>query len=326
MKKAIFSFAMILVTLTGFSQLTLPQVGLPVEVDALKNCVINSVVHTQPQISVSRTGVERVTFRTLTPGVTAYGLNFIHSYLHEYGHDFVSATNGTYIFFKPSIKFNQNGKDYHIAAQELNVYQEATGRWVFKVKSYTKSFRLRAGRVWKDYSDEQLAALAGVTVEQLHERLSSYYYGFERNPATHMTNTFALVEQSGNSYTAKLYVNLVETPVSAYNQKFTSYNKKNSISKFQWLTYNDCTAATASPSVGYSAGNFGLCAINVTSPTTPFTPTFDLTREYATLEGQFVESAGGGKEYITHCYFVVKGCDIDDPCGQAQRLPRKPVQ
>jgi hypothetical protein len=140
-----------------------------------------------------------------------------------------------------------------------------------------------------------------------------------------MTNTFALISESGGAFTAKLYINLVETPVSAYNQKFTHYGKKNSIREFRWLEYNSCTALNSSPSAGYSAGSFGLCSNTIANPTQAFTPNFDPSRKYATLEGQFVENAGGGKEYITHCHWVVQGCDEDDPCGQAQRLPRKPV-
>jgi len=305
MKKAIFSFAIILVTLTGYSQLTLPQVGLPVEVDALKNCVINSVVHTQPQISVSRTGVERVTFRTLTPGVTAYGLNFIHSYLHDYGHDFVSATNGTYIFFKPSIKFNQNGKDYHIAAQELNVYQEVTGRWVFKIKTYTKSFRLRAGRAWKDYTDEQLATLAGITVEQLHERCASYYYGFDRNPATTLTSAFVTVNQiTDGTFNATLWVNLQE--VNGASNRLASND-------VIWRFYNDC------------GGQWGQCDQRFVGSGTQAThQTFPLdnTKTHIAIEC----AIGDPKRVDFRGYYIVKGCDIDDPCGQAQRLPRKPVQ
>lgn len=61
-----------------------------------------------------------------------------------------------------------------------------------------------------------------------------------------------------------------------------------------------------------------------------FTPTFDLSRQYATLDSQFVEIADGGKEFITHCYFNLASYGAaypegDDPCGRSQRLPRKKV-
>jgi hypothetical protein len=335
--KNLFSLFLILFSIAcGAQTITLSDVGLPPELSVYQNAVITSkqvnlVTFTPVTNRTTGERTVRASFTKQSPGFTGYALNFIHAYIHEFDYAYSGkSSTGWDIFRKPQITFTLNGKTHVIDPSTMLVKTDAAGLTTFKIVTETSNYVTRINRQPVTYTADQVASMLNITKQVLWERDADYFFATNRNPETHICNTFALVNESSGTYTATLYVNLTKTPMSAYNQKFTSYGVKNTMSKFQWLVYNDCTASTASASAGFAAGNSGLCSIAVQPNTTPFTPTYDLSRQFATLEGQFVEQAGGGKEYITHCYFNIKGCGVDDPegddpCGQSQRLPRRKV-
>ena len=310
------------------NQLTMQDLGLPEDALELSNAVITKVTHTSPRLSTTITGDVKISFAKNSPGFTAYGLNFLHSYVHEMDFKFIGLENNTLKFYKNPIEFTLNGVTHKISAQELHIYIDSNNHWVFKVKTYAESYKILFRRKFTDFTAEQLAVMANITVDELYERLSSYYYGEDRNPDTHITNVFVKVNKTEDDvFTGQTYLNL--NPItSGYGRYITSYNTSGASYVVRWKLYNGCTAETAI-SGGYEKGNFGLCELRQSGAYTEVNPqkfNWDTTKEYITVECQIEELPAQGKNFTTSGYWVVQGCDSDDPCGSAQRLPRKPVQ
>lgn len=307
--------------------LSMTELGLPEAASAISSCVIGSCRHTSPRLSTTLIGGVRLTFNTTTPVFTGYGLNFLSAYIHEFDHKFIGNEGGIMKFYKAPIVFTFNGTTHTVPAQELHIFRESTGRWVFKVKTYTETFKILYKRKFTDFTAEQLASIGGIGVDELYESLASFYYGVDRNPDTHMTSVFVKVNKNEqDAFTAQTYVNL-QPITSGYGTKVTSYNKTGASYVVRWKLYNGCTAQNAT-SGGYEAGNFGLCELRQSGAYTEMNPqtfTWDASREYAVVECQIEELPAQGKNFTTSGYYTILGSDEDDPVGQSFRLPRKPV-
>jgi len=304
------------------------DLGLPEAASVLSSCVIKSTKHTKPKLVSTLTGGVKLTFESTTPVFTGYGLNFLSNYVHEFNHEFIASEGGVLKFYKAPITFTFNGTTHNIPAQELHIFRESSGRWVFKVKTYNETYRILFRRKFTDYSADQLATIAGITVDELYEKLASFYYGIDRNPDTHITNVFVKVYNDNlDTFTAKTFVNLVPI-TSGYGTKITSYDKTGASYIVRWKLYNGCTAQDAI-SGGYEAGNFGLCEMRQGAAYTEGNPQvfeWDDTREFAVVECQMEELPAQGKNFTSSGYWTIIGADEDDPEGQSFRLPRRPVQ
>jgi hypothetical protein len=300
MKKAIFSFALILVTLTGFSQLTLDQVGLPPDVIAYANAVIssqqtNTAVFTPVTNNTTGQKTVRVTFRRTNRPMTAQGLNFIHGYVHENGHSYegISST-GWSIFRRQSPN-----------PQTLMIKRDAGGLVTFKIYTEVSSYTTFINGQRVTYTADQVAAMANISKQVLWERDADYYFATDANPATTLTSAFVTVNQlSADTYNATLWVNL---------QKVNGISNRLASNDVIWRFYNDC------------GGQWGQCDqrfVGAGNHALPQSFPIDASKQRIAIEC----AIGDPKRVDFRGYYTVKGCDEDDPCGQAQRLPRKPVQ
>lgn len=311
-----------LLPLLVFGQLTMNDIGLPDALSPMQNVVITS-----SRINNITVSGGRVVTKSTTPGFTAYALNYIQAKIHEESFRYVGEVSGVQYFQKDPITFSVNGTTYNIDGQTMTIARDLSNKWTIRLIPQTSSYRLLVSRKWVTYTADELAALAGITKEQLWGRDADVYNAEERNPQTHITSVFVKVAKAGTGYTAQTYVNLM--PATSYGNKITSYNKSGVGYIVRWKLYNGCTAANAI-SGGYEKGNFGLCEMRGPLPSgsenTAQTFAYDTSREYVTIECQLEELPAQGKNFSTSGYYVVQGCDIDDPCGPALRLPRKPVQ
>lgn len=302
--------------LATYAQPTYADLGLPDEVKPMENCVIQSAETYTMDVSRTLTGLKLVRKKT-TPGFTAYCLNFLHDKIHEEGFEFQGVTGGTYKFFKPSVQFSLG----YVPAQSMEVHQDLNGRWVIKLKPYTMTYRLIVSAKWVTYTAEQLAALGGITVDQLWEQDADYYYGYDKNPATHITSWFMTVAlKSGNTFTSDLWINFKPAKSINYASMVTCYGQTGKTYGIRWATYNDCTGSM-----------FGKCsAVGPISPSDPraweYRANYDPTQKYAVIQCLAVETPDDGKRMSTEGYYTIVGCDSDDPCGPSRRLPRTPVQ
>lgn len=310
------------------STLPLPDIGLPAQAELMRNSVITSKVVNTLGIRTSLTGAQSIRVITQQPGFTEYGLNFLHAYTHEFDFDYSGTVNGVHTWFKPVITFTLSGKEYRIDAQRLDVWQEPSGRWVYKLLTYSSEYRVSVNRRVVTYTAEQMAAIGKVSLDQLYEMDADYFYGYDRDPATHITSVFVTVSSDGSSYRAQTWVNLKPVESQRYGSLVSSYGMTGSSYVVRWKKYNGCTALTAI-SGGTEKGNFGLCELRGPlaqgSEVNEQHFAFDSSQEYAVVECQIEERQANGKNATFSGYWTYKGCDIDDPCGPARRLPRKPV-
>jgi hypothetical protein len=314
---------LLLLPITIWAQ-SVTDFGLPLALDEVKHVVLTS-----QRVNTMRISSGKLITSTTTPGFSAYALNYLHGQIHENGYVFQGKqSDGTLLFTKAAIDFTYNGVAYHIDPSTMRMTRDAQGLWTIAIRAETSSYKLLVNRKWVTYTAAQLAAIGGITVDQLWNRDIDYYYGSARNPQTHITSVFVLVNRTApNTFTAQTYVNMLPM-TSGYGNLVTSYNKTGVSYVVRWKLYNDCTATNAT-SGGYEAGNFGLCELRqgaAYSEVNAQTFSWDSSREYVTIECQIEETPAQGKNFTTSGYWVVQGCDADDPCGRAWRLPRKPVQ
>jgi hypothetical protein len=170
------------------------------------------------------------------------------------------------------------------------------------------------------YTAQELADLSGITLDKLYEMDADYFYGADKNPSTHITSWFmTLTNSSGNTFESELWINFKPAKSINYASMVTSYGQVGKSYQLRWTTYNGCTGFGGACT---SAGPY--------SPTDPkawkYQSVYDAERPYAVIECKAVELPDDGKNASTSGYFTIVGCDTDDPCGPARRLPRSPVQ
>jgi hypothetical protein len=293
---------LLIAPLFAFAQsLQLSDIGLPQDCEVVKDVVITS-----SKINTITIRSGRVATNTTRPTITGYALNFIHSKIHEDGFVYQGKMpDGGLLFTKAPITFTRNGQTFNIDGSSMQVYRDLQGLWTILMIPQTSSYRLLVNRRWITYTADQLAASAGITKEQLWSMDADFYYASERNPATTLTSAFVQVNRINEStFNATLYINL--QPVNGASNLL---NNNDVI----WRFYNDCD------------GQHGQCeqrAVGAGNQSLPQSFTFDYSKEYITIEC----AIGDPKRVDFRGYYLVQGCDEDDPCGPAQRLPRKPAQ
>lgn len=283
MKYAVFFIALVLSLTAPAQNLTLFDIGLPEDLSVVS---YNAITSSETASASIRNG--RVTFPVKTLATTGYSLNFFQDKIYE--EDFEYA--GDLVFIKPVKTWTVNGVSYSSPAQKLTITKESTGRWIYKLTTYSETYRVSVNGRIRTVPVTEIALTAGISVDQVHDLLSQKFYAF---PTTAISSVFIIVDQQNGGYIAKAYENL-RPAANTYS--------------VNWIFYNGCT------------GNLGECNRYIGSVppggSSPQTYIFDLSADYAV-----VECAISGKSFTDSGYYTVKGCDIDDPCGKAFRLPRK---
>ncbi len=286
--------------------------GLPQElIDILKDRVITQRISRAPQIYDTwiRTGTvpalrkeTRVRQSSRTSSLNGYALNWMHSQVHENDFVYLGEQSGVHAFRKESVAFSLYGKEHYVPSQ--NIFVDQNGKIDIASESTGYSYVTNRKRV--EFSAEEVAAMAGVSVDTLYDWDIDTLVTAERNTSTHICNAFVKVSDFETGLIAELFVNGNPTAPNQYGQLTTMQGTRTSL-RVNIVTYNDCDASNADGSAGYEAGNFGTCSIakNV-DPTEPFTPSVDISREHAVVEYRFCEQPETGKEWRHHGYFNVK--------------------
>lgn len=306
--KHIFLLACLCLSMAAPAQLTMADIGLPDDMLAFQHTVITSGRVVTPAIVNGK-----VVFNTTNTTTSTYGLNFLHGKIHEEDFVYAGQSAGTYLFSKPAVTFTVNGQVHTVDGQLLQVWKDAAGLYSFRLIPRTSTYTLRNGLRWVKYSADQLAALAGITKEDLWAKESDYFFGVDRNPANHITSLFAVIEQAGsNQFKGQLYLNL-QKHSGGYGNYTTCYNKSGVSYVVKWKIHNGC-AGPCWQSTNLPAGS----EQNVQAFA------WDTSKEYVVIELEIEDTPGQSKQFPVHSYWTIKGCDVDDPCGLAHRLPRKP--
>ena len=230
-----------------------------------------------------------------------YGLNAIHALIHEHNFEYQGqAETGEHLFFKDEVNFTLNNQTYHIPSAMKMLTITDTGATLETMSDPTQyTFK------GKSYTEEEVAALCGLTEAQFNQEIYDRWNAINQDQSTHITSTFAIVREVDGGHVTDLYVNEDAIDPATYGQKFTHYGKKTGV-KLNYVMYNSCTPENADASAGYEKGNMGTCAIvKGHAFTAPVAYAFDLTREYAVLEARVCEQPETGKEYRTHGYFDI---------------------
>lgn len=322
MKK--FLTLLFLLPLLVFGQLTMSELGLPEEALTYSNSVIQSCEFNLPKVVpvTNRTTGARtyiVQWTKSRPGFTGYALNFIHGYVHDFSHEYVGMVGGWHTFHKAGFKFTTGGVEYTIDPQYLYIKKDSAGLTTFKLVTETSTYYSIVDRKSKAFTADEVAGYAKVSKQVLWERDADYWYAQDRNPSTHITSAFTTVDYSNGQFTGKFYVNLQEY-VSGYGSKITCYNKSGASFIHRWKLYNSCTKANATNG-GSEAGSAGMCEVRVVNSQSfsPQTFTWDASREFIVVEFEVEEYPAQGKNSLFESYYILQGCDEDDPCGPARR-------
>jgi hypothetical protein len=284
MKTVIFTLLMAF-TITGYSQLTANDVGLPQDVfDTYKNVVFTQEYTPEAleltKLETTRTvnGVRTVTkevvlrpvprssARTVQAGV--YGLNLISNFIHEFGYDNIAQHDSGYVFTDTG-----DGMRFNVWTKSGKYYSQLLWPdYGFRLTDpYTRQSRY--------YSEAELMAMKyfprgsrtarTITRSELAGFSNRYRIGSAVNPQTHVTSLFATIDRiSQNEYKGNIYINGNLVTSSATLPLITSYGTTGiRVGAVRWKFLNECvpndggqmTTTNVMGSLYYEYGNFGTC-------------------------------------------------------------------
>ena len=272
----------------------------------------------------------------------AYSWNFIHDRIHEWSMNYEGTSGDTLLFEKKEINFTYNGQSYWIAPSSGKLYP-VTGGWCYSevVKDQKVNVGVQSiinGRIQnsrgKVYSVGEMAMALNASVDQVYNMLATKYY-FRPGASNAITSEFTQIKKlSGNNYEGLFYLNR-EPYTALTTSKIPFWGNGGQEFIYKWTFYNGCSPDGST----YSQGNFGECKFVWTSNPTctvasglsfQYGPgqafVYDGSKLDAVLQFDVRHKPISGKEYSAESYYTFKGCDVDDPCGPARRLPRSPVK
>jgi hypothetical protein len=284
MKTVIFTLLMA-VTITGYSQLTANDVGLPQDVyDAYKNVVFTqeyvpgalelTKLETKRTVAGVTTTTKEVVLRpsrNVTPKTTqsgVYGLNLISNFVHEFGYDNIAQHDSGYVFTDTGdgMRFNvwtKNGK-YYSQLLWPDYGFRLTDPYTKKSRYYTEA-ELMTLKYFPSGSKSQRT----ITRNELAGFSNRYRIGSVVNPQTHVTSLFATIDRiSQNEYKGNIYINGNLVTSSATLPLITSYGTTGiRVGAVRWKFLNECvpndggqmTTTNVMGSLYYEYGNFGTC-------------------------------------------------------------------
>jgi hypothetical protein len=284
MKTVIFTLLMA-VTITGYSQLTANDVGLPQDVyDAYKNVVFTqeyvpgalelTKLETKRTVAGVTTTTKEVVLRpsrNFTPKTTqsgVYGLNLISNFVHEFGYDVITQTDSGYVFSRSFdamrfIVWTKSGK-YHSQLLWPDYGFRLTDPYTKKSRYYTEAELMQM-----KYFPSGSKSHRTITRNELIAFSNRYRIGSAVNPQTHVTSLFATIDRlSNNQYKGNIYINGNLVTSSATLPLVTSYGTTGiRVGAVRWRFLNECvpndggqmTTTNVMGSLYYEYGNFGTC-------------------------------------------------------------------
>jgi hypothetical protein len=235
--------------------------GLPTEViESAKTTVFTASTSNFFEILPTTTtkivkGVKTVTtgysmrLKKQNGSATAYGLNLVYSYAHDYGCPYSGQNDTAFVFSSP----------------DQNAYLTTNGNvHRFTVISKVDDDRkYLVGHKWITFTRNQVDSICRKAlkydINTLEEKCKMVFTGYSANPSTHVTSIIGCIVKNGDTYENHTLINGQLYTTLNYQNLITPWGGKLGELQFSWVVYNDCPIPAVKPTDANSTGNFGEC-------------------------------------------------------------------
>lgn len=290
---------MIGITINSHSQNLTELVGLPVEYEPLKNCVMTGKTSTSLSLKATYT-FKRVNRKNVVDTAWAYNLktvsdtsahgfalNMVYHYLYEYGYSHTTGMNMEKPESYKTVPIGpQAGKTFYHGYSTVMI-EEVPGGYDMIVLSYPfMNTEKRSGAPaitpWQTYNMEYVNALnskkvvsnygtidakkpwleskLGLTEEWISNNTSTIYHFRIVNPNTHVCSIFGMINKVGDVYSNATLINGEHyMNLPNYKNLKTPWGGTLGNLYFSWVLYNYCEIPNKKKTDADATGNFGQC-------------------------------------------------------------------
>lgn len=180
---------------------------------------------------------------------TAYGLNLVYWYEHDYGCDYQGQNDSAFVFSsnKQTAYLTTNG-----ATHRMTVIAKVEDSRTYLV-----------GSKWVTLSRFQIDSICKKVlkydINTLESKCRQVFIGGPKDPATWVTSIFGVIVKNGNTYENHTLINGKLYSTINYQSLKTPWGNPLGELSFSWVVYNDCPIPAVKPTDGNSTGNFGEC-------------------------------------------------------------------
>lgn len=240
-------------------ELTAEYLGLPQEVfESAKTTVFTSSSNLFFEIiPVTSTTVKKgVTTKTTSYSMrlkkqngssTAYGLNLVYMYAHDYGCAYTGQNDTAFVF--------SNDRQSAYLTTSGNVHR-------FTIISKIEDRKFYIGGKWMNFTRNQIDSICQkalkYNISTLEEKTKLVFTGGSRNPETHVTSIFGVIEKNGDTYLNKTLINGKVYSTFNYKPLITPWGGQLGDLSFSWVVYNGCAQPTVIQDAN-SLGSMGEC-------------------------------------------------------------------
>lgn len=179
---------------------------------------------------------------------TAYGLNLVYMYAHDYGCGYSGQNDTAFVF--------SNDRQSAYLTTSGNVHR-------FTIISKIEDRKFYIGGKWMNFTRNQIDSICQKSLKYnittLEEKTKLTFVGGPRNPETHVTSIFGVIEKSGDTYYNRTLINGKIYSTFNYKALITPWGGQLGELSFSWVVYNMCAVPAVKPTDGNSTGNFGEC-------------------------------------------------------------------
>lgn len=186
--------------------------------------------------------------------IGAYGLNFIHDYVYEYGCAYDRTDASGHTFYKP--------RTANAGAQTC-IFTKTGSTAKFSVQTEIIEYGQFINQKLVKFSRATIDSLARLqlkmNITQLEAKCAQVFSGEYRDPAKNITSIFAWASFDGDRLYNHTYINgKPYTTISTTNLR-TANNKSGMGYMFQWRFLNECAGTGTVDGDMAGIGNFGQC-------------------------------------------------------------------
>ncbi len=270
-----------------------------------------------------------------------YGLNWFQDETNERGVKYQGLSDSGYVFYREPKQMPIG----YFGWERGRLYQSGT-TWIYeRVAEMPDTFTYYRNQKLQKVHKSVILSKLRITEDQYVNKAKFTLMGVEVNPNTHITSVFPYFTYNTNTGVATNYtfVNGKHWETVNYASLKTFYGKTGLSFVWRWVLYNGCNPSDVPKVQAHPYyGNFGQClwfqyekndpkakTITVTAGQKGYSGTnhtifYSSTETYAVLTLELEELPAQGKNFRPVGHYTINGCDEDDPCGWAYRMPRTP--
>jgi hypothetical protein len=209
---------------------------------------------TKGGVTTKTSGYNIVLNKPTTSPIGAYGLNFLHDYVYEFGCKYEKTDASGHTFYKA--RTTNAGAQTCILTKTGSAGKFSVQTEIIEYGQYINQKLVKFSR---NTIDSLSRLQLKMTITQLEAKCSQVFTGEYRDPSTNITSIFAYATFDGSTVYNNTYINGKQYSTISTTSLRTALNKTGFGYMFQWRFLNECALGGTVDSDMAGLGNFGQC-------------------------------------------------------------------